>query len=152
MADTKLKHLRELRIDAASYSRLGNHSKAEATIKKALELDSGSSHLHHELAKIYLRSKQYDKSLDILNSISSKVSSKEIIFKDIGVSYLGLGKLEKALEALDKALSEKADYLEALVVKGKALRELEKYSDSLKLLDQALSINPNCIKQRDSAS
>ena len=147
MTDEKQKHLRELRIDAASYSKLGNHSKAEATIKKALELDSSSNRLYHELAKIHLRSKQYGKSLDVLIPLSSKTLSKEIIFKDIGISYLGLGKLEKALEALDKALSEKDDYLEALVAKGKALRELEQYDDSLKVLDEALSMNP---KDRDT--
>ena len=147
MTEEKQKHLRELRIDAASYSKLGNHSRAEATIKKALELDNSSNRLKHELAKIYLKSKQYGKSLDLLKQLSSSASSKEIIFKDIGVSYLGLGKLEKALEALDKALSEKDDYLQALIVKGKALRENEKYDDSLEVLDEALSISP---KDRDA--
>ena len=113
MTDTKQKQLRELRIDAASYSKLGNHSKAESTIKKALALDSNDNRLNHELAKIYLRSKQYEKSLNVLKKLST-TKSKRIIFKDIGVSYLGMGKLEKALEALDKALSEKSDYLEAV--------------------------------------
>ena len=145
--DDKQKHLRELRVDAASYSKLGNYSKAEATIKKALEIDSSSKLLNHELAKIYLKSKQYENSLVLLNQISSTTSAREIIFKDIGVSYLGLGKLEKALEALDKALGEKEDYLEALVAKGKTLRELGKYEDSQKILGEALSINP---KDRDA--
>ena len=59
MTEEKQKHLRELRIDAASYSKLGNHSRAEATIKKALELDNSSNRLKHELAKIYLKSNLY---------------------------------------------------------------------------------------------
>ena len=56
MADKKRKHLRELRIDAASHSKLGNYSKAETTIKKALELDPSNNRLYHEMAKIHLSS------------------------------------------------------------------------------------------------
>ena len=82
MTEAKQKQLRELRIDAVSYSKLGNHSKAESTIKKALAIDSNDNRLNHELAKIYLRSKQYEKSLNVLNQLSSTTKSKRIIFKD----------------------------------------------------------------------
>ena len=131
--------MRELRIDAVSYSKIGHHSKAESTIRKALELDPDNNRLNHELAKIHLRSKRYEKALDILLILSDKTKNKAIIFKDIGISYFGVGKLEKALEASDTSLSEKKDYVEALTLKGKSLRELQRYDEALVVLDRALS-------------
>ena len=139
MPDSTEKQVRELRIDAISYSKIGHHSKAESTIKKALELNPGSDRLIHELAKIHLRSEQHEKALDTLLPLSGKTKNKAIIFKDIGISYFGLGKLEKALEASNTSLSEKKDYVEALALKGKLLRELERYDEALVVLDQALS-------------
>jgi len=137
--DSTKKQVRELELDAVSYSKIGHHSKAESTIKKALELKPRSNHLNHELAKIHLRSKQYEKALEILLTLSNKTKNREILFKDIGLSYFGMGKLEKALEASDVSLSEKQDYVEALVLKGKSLRELERYDEALVVLDKALS-------------
>ncbi|MED6306143.1 MAG: tetratricopeptide repeat protein, partial [Candidatus Thermoplasmatota archaeon] len=73
MPDSTEKQTRELTIDAISYSKIGHHSKAESTIKKALELNPSSNRLIHELAKIYLRLKQYEKALETLLPLSSKI-------------------------------------------------------------------------------
>ena len=73
--------------------------------------------------------------------------NRKILFKDIGLSYFGMGKLEKALEASNVSLSEKQDYVEALTLKGKSLRELERYDEALVVLDKALTRNS---KHRDA--
>ena len=77
MPDSTKKQVRELEIDAVSYSKIGHHSKAESTIKKALELKPRSNHLNHELAKIHLRAKQYEKALEILLTLSNKTKDRE---------------------------------------------------------------------------
>ena len=53
------KQVIELKKDASSYLKLGDFSKAQKSIKKALELKPNSNNLVHELAKINLKSKNF---------------------------------------------------------------------------------------------
>ena len=132
------KQVIELKNDAASYSKLGDFSKAQKMIKKALELNPNSNNLVHELAKINLKFKNYDLSLELLLGLENRLSKKKILYKDLGLAYFGLGKLEKALYYSDKALKESQEYIEALVLKGKTLRELENYEEAIMLFDKVL--------------
>ena len=137
------KQVLELKKDALSYSKLGDFSKAQKTIKKALELRPNSKNLVHELAKINLKSKNYELSLELLLELEDKVSKKYILYKDIGLAYFGMGKLEKALYFSDKSLEDNHEYIEALVLKGKSLRELENYEEAIIIFDKVLSKDLN---------
>ena len=61
MAETTKSQISELKIAAISYCKLEDYSKAEKAIRKALELKSDSKNLHHELAKIFLKSMHISK-------------------------------------------------------------------------------------------
>ena len=135
------KQIFALKREAASYSKLGLFSKAERSLKRAIELSPKSISLKHELAKNFIREKRFGDSLEILLPLIENQRNKSIIFKDIGLSYLGMGKLEKALQMLDSALSEEEDYLEALVLKSRALKESENFDAALQTLEKALVID-----------
>ena len=139
--------LQELKAEAVSYCKLGNYTKAENRIKKALELKPDSKNLIHELAKIFLKSKNYSKALEILVKLESRFNKKDILYKDIGLAYLGMGKLEKALDFSVKSLETNPNYIEALFLKGKSLRELEKFDEAMIIFDKILTENS---KHRDS--
>ena len=147
MAETTKSQIHELKIAAISYCKLEDYSKAEKAIRKALELKSDSKNLNHELAKIFLKSKNYSSALQILIALESKVSKKNILYKDIGLAYFGMGKLEKALGFSMKSLEQSQDYIEALFLKGKTLRELKKYKEAVVEFDKVLIQNP---KHRDA--
>jgi tetratricopeptide (TPR) repeat protein len=158
------KQIMGLKKDALSYSKLGDFSKAQKTIKKALELKPNSKNLVHELAKINLKSKNYELSLELLLGLEDKVDKKSILYKDIGLAHFGLGQLEKAIYFSDRSLEESRGYIEALILKGKSLRELESYEEAIIVFDKVLSkdadhrdalyqkgkINHNLGKYRDS--
>ena len=76
------KQLKQLKDEAVSYNKLDLYSKAEKSIKKAIELTPESQNLHHELAKIYIKSKRFQESLEILDNISLKEKYKHILLKD----------------------------------------------------------------------
>jgi len=139
--------LQELKIEAVSYCKLGNYTKAENRIRKALELKPNSKNLLHELAKIFLKSKNYSKSLEILMKLESRVNKKDILYKDIGLAYFGMGKLEKAFDFSVKSLDKNPDYIEALFLKGKALRELGKFDEAMITFDKILKLDS---KHRDT--
>ena len=65
--------IHELKLAAISYSKLKDYKKAEKSIRKALELKPDSKNLNHELAKIFLRSKDYVQALKILHALDSKI-------------------------------------------------------------------------------
>ena len=58
MSDTSEKQIAELKMEAMSYCKLTQYSKAENSIKKALEISPQSKDLIHELSKIYLIQKK----------------------------------------------------------------------------------------------
>ena len=113
MSESTKSQIYELKLAAISYSKLEDYKKAEKSIRKALELKSDSKNLNHELAKIFLRSKNYDKALKKLNNLESKIKKRDILYKDIGLAYFGMGKLEKALDFSDKSLEQNHNYVEA---------------------------------------
>ena len=136
------KQLKQLKDEAVSYNKLELYSKAEKSIKKAIELTPDSQNLHHELAKIYLKSKRFQDSLEILDNISLKEKYTHILLKDKSIAYFGLGKLKKALYYSEEALSKKQDYVGALVSKGNTLREMGKYNEALSVFDEAIQKSP----------
>ena len=79
VSESTKSQLQELKIEAISYCKLGNYTKAENRIKKALELKPDSNNLLHELAKIFLKSKNYSQSLEILIQLETRVNKKDIV-------------------------------------------------------------------------
>jgi len=147
VAETTKSQIHELKVSAISYCKLEEYSKAEKAIRKALELKPNSNNLNHELAKILLKSKNYVSALEILIDLEPQISKKYILYKDIGLAYFGIGKLEKALDYSVKSLEQSQDYIEAIFLKGKALRELEKYNEAMVEFEKILKYNP---KHRDA--
>ncbi len=139
MSESKTVKVRGLKAEARAYCKLGEYKKAKKSIRRAIELDSSSKNLLHELAKISLKSKNFEDALEILLKLESQVSNKNILYKDLGFTYLGMGKLEKALYFSDKSLEQNQSYIEAHFLKGQTLRQLEKYDEAIKEFDKVLS-------------
>ena len=70
MSESTKSQISGLKLAANSYSKLKDYTKAEKSIRKALDLNPDSKKLEHELAKIFLKSKNYDKALQIINNNS----------------------------------------------------------------------------------
>ena len=131
--------IQELKAEARAFCKLGEYKKAKKSISKAIELDPLSKNLLHELAKISLKSKNFEDALNILLKLEDQVSNKKILYKDLGLAYLGMGKLEKALYSSNKSLEQSQSYVEAHFLKGQTLRQLQKYDEAIKEFDKVLS-------------
>ncbi len=147
MPESTKSQIHELKLAAISYSKLKDYKKAEKSIRKALELKPDSNNLNHELAKIFLRSEDYEQALKILHNLDYRIKKKDILYKDIGLAYFGMGKLEKALDFSVKSLKQNHNYIEAHFLKGKTLRETGKYEEAIIEFDKILEQNS---KHRDS--
>ena len=118
MSDSIESQLKSLIIEANSYKKLDDYTKAEKSILKGLELKPESNSFNHELAKIYFKTKKYERCLQLLLTLSERVKRRQILFKDIAMCYYKMNKLEESLEAVQVSLSENPESISSLYAEG----------------------------------
>jgi len=135
--------LNSLKIEANSYKKLGDYSKAEKCILKGLELKPEDNSFNHELAKVLFKGQKYDRCLELLLTLSKKVKRRQILFKDIAMCYYKMNKLAESLEAVQVSLTENPDNISSLYVEGLIYKELGNFSKSISSFTKLLSLDSN---------
>ena len=69
-----------------------------------------------------------------------------IVWNLLGAAMQGLGRMDEAIEAYDKALSIKPDFAEAYNNMGNALKEQGKLDEAVAAYDKAQSLQPDFAK------
>ena len=117
------------------YEDAGNYEQAEATLLKAKEARPSDGSVYMQLASFYNRQGKFDKTMEALNQRAAVDPKDPAGFYTIAVYYWDKTFRDKSLkdaerrdyiarglEAADKALAIKPDYLEAIVYKGLLIR------------------------------
>jgi len=120
---------------AKIYEDAGNYEQAEAALLKARDAHPKDSAVYMQLATFYNHQGQFDKTMDALNQRAEQDPHNPEGYYTIGVYYWDKSFRDKALNdatrreyidkgmaAVDKAISIKPDYLEAIVYKGLLIR------------------------------
>lgn len=134
---------------AKIYEDAGNYDQAEASLLKARDARPKDPAVYMQMAAFYNRQGHFDKTMDALNQRAQTDPNNPEGYYTIATYYWDKtfrdkslsdaekkGYISSGLEAADKAISIKQDYLEAIVYKGLLLRlqaTLEK--DRTKQLD-----------------
>lgn len=79
-------------------------------------------------------------SLEDLEITGPELEARELM--DKGYSLTELNRLDEALDAYDRAITQQPDYAFAWARKGRTLRLLERYPDALNCYNRALQIQP----------
>ena len=85
-----------------------NYNDYITHLEKATQQDN-AAYLKKELANAYLKAKQYEKALNLLENVSSQKPDSFDTWLLIGGIYQAMDQMEKAIEAYEKALSIKSD-------------------------------------------
>jgi tetratricopeptide (TPR) repeat protein len=152
------------------YEDAGNYEQAEAMLVKAQEARPNDPTVYLHMADYYNRQGQFDKTIDALQQRASKEPKNPEAFYTIATYYWDKAFRDKTLkdpqkkeyvanglEAVDKAIQIKPDYMEALTYKGLLLRlqaNLEKDREKqLALIKEAeaLQNQANEIRKKKSA-
>ena len=140
---------------AKIYEDAGNYEQAEAALLKARDAHPKDTAVYMQMAAFYNRQGRFDKTMDALNQRAAQDPHNPEGYYTIAVYYWDKTFRDKALndatrheyinsgmEAVDKAISIKPDYLEAIVYKGLLLRleanmekDRKKQADLLKEAD-----------------
>jgi tetratricopeptide (TPR) repeat protein len=120
---------------AKIYEDAGNYEQAEAALLKARDAHPKDTAVYMQMAAFYNRQGRFDKTMEALNQRASQDPHNPEGYYTIAVYYWDKTFRDKALndatrheyinsgmEAVNKAISIKADYLEAIVYKGLLLR------------------------------
>jgi tetratricopeptide (TPR) repeat protein len=117
------------------YEDAGNYEQAEATLLKARDARPKDGSVYMQLAAFYNRQGKFDKTMEALKQRATQDPKNPEGYYTIAVYYWDKtfrdkslkdadrkDYIAKGLEAADKAISIKPDYLEAIVYKGLLLR------------------------------
>lgn len=91
---------------------------------------------------------QFQEALIGIESLSKQFPSSAILYNIKGAVLRGLGQLELSLEAYQKALSIKPDFVEALNNMGIILKDQGKLEEAIEAYKRALSINSDYVGSR----
>jgi tetratricopeptide (TPR) repeat protein len=140
---------------AKIYEDAGNYEQAEAALLKARDAHPKDTAVYMQIAAFYNRQGRFDKTMEALNQRAAQDPHNPEGYYTIAVYYWDKTFRDKALndatrheyinsgmEAVNKAISIKPDYLEAIVYKGLLLRleanmekDRKKQADLLKEAD-----------------
>jgi tetratricopeptide (TPR) repeat protein len=120
---------------AKIYEDAGNYEQAEAAYLKARDAHPKDAAVYMQMAAFYNRQGRFDKTMEALNQRAAQDPHNPEGYYTIAVYYWDKTFRDKALndatrheyinsgmEAVDKAISIKSDYMEAIVYKGLLLR------------------------------
>ena len=101
---------------AGAYEQKGMHQEAIAEFQKAISLSGDSLRIRAELGHAYAVAGKEEEALKIMDEL--KGLSKEIYISpyDVAMIYVGLDQNDQALDWLQKAYEERADWLRYLKV------------------------------------
>jgi tetratricopeptide (TPR) repeat protein len=150
---------------AKIFEDAGNYEQAEAMHLKARDIHPNDPTVYMQLAGFYNRQGQFDKTIESLETRASKEPNNPEAYYTIATYYWDKAfrdfrlkepqkreYVAKGIEATDKALQIKPDYMEAIVYKGLLLRlsaNLEKDPQKQKaLLDQAKELGDKAAALR----
>jgi tetratricopeptide (TPR) repeat protein len=117
------------------YEDAGNYEQAEATLIKARDSRPKDPSVYMQLGAYYNRQGQFDKTMDALNQRAAQDPNNPEGYYTIATYYWDKTfrdktlkepekreYISKGIEATDKAIQIKGDYMEAIVYKGLLLR------------------------------
>ncbi|MEO8301144.1 MAG: tetratricopeptide repeat-containing glycosyltransferase family protein [Rhizomicrobium sp.] len=134
---------------AVAAHRRGEFEEAERLYRRLLEAAPSSATARHMLGVLRAQSGDTTEALDLIGAaLTLKPDASDILFNYARV-LKGVGRLDEALTAYDRALTVKPDYAaardaraEALNLKGNSLREAGQAAQALSFYDRALTDAP----------
>ncbi len=86
--------------------------------------------------------KNYSESIASLNRASEQIKDSDLLYYTLGVAYLHLGDMDKALDALNRAVDITPAHCEALICLGQIAYHKTEFDYSRKCYETALKLAP----------
>jgi Tfp pilus assembly protein PilF len=117
------------------------------TIKDSATVDSGAR-TDFDKAMGYLRDKDYDKGIELLNKVAEQAPGATAPWIDLAIAYEKTDKLKLAEESLKKALAINPDHPVANSEYGILFRRTGRFQEARKAYEHALEKYPSYLPAR----
>ncbi len=131
-------------MSALNLETLGKISESESVYRKTITKNPDNVEVLMHLGKFFLRKMHYRKAISILNiavSKTNKIDLKSNIYGDISFAEFKSGKLPRAKDAMDKALSLDDQQPHALLSKAKFMMQNGEFAEAKAILMNLLQTN-----------
>ncbi len=130
-----------------AYAGSKNYIQAITEYKRALQLDPTLTTAQLKLANAYIAQEEYTKAIgeceQIIATQGTAPSQNAEAYYLAGVSYLGLGNYQKALNQLQEALKRDPDAAESYVAIGNLYRQQKQFDSAMRYYQMAIGRNSN---------
>lgn len=142
--------LKRLFHEAVRHHQERRFVQAEACYETIITRDPGHADALHLLGLIAYRRSQYDRALSLIAKAIQRRATQPLYFYNQGLVHQALGQLHEAERSYRRALSLKADYVEALGNLGNVLREKGELDAAAAVLEKALTLKPDYAEAYNS--
>jgi len=139
-------------LKAATFSMQNRYDQAVDCEVKAIELEPENMDLYLRLAAFYQKLKKFEDAQKCYEELLKQKPNNPQIYYLIGISHGNKGDYQKALDSIDTALGLKADFTEALIVKGVLLAKLGRADEAKLCADKVLEIKNESEKSKPAQS
>jgi Flp pilus assembly protein TadD len=151
-AETPTKSSEVLFLLSRAYRCAGERDKAQKTVPDLEEALKGEQALREnrmqakhlvEQAKNLAIKNDFPGSIDLLQQAQTRDPSYSFTYSQLAKIYYSAGDLEKASEAISKAIERDPYQPDSLYVQGKVLERQEKFDEALAVFRKVVLINPH---------
>lgn len=125
-----------------AYVKKQNLAEAEAALQKCLELKPDFSEAHISLGEIYEETSHLDRAEDEYKKAYDVAQNYSTCFHLAMLCY-GRGKLDQAMEYVQKAIQKDSRSIQAYNLQGVILNKLGRYPEAIQSFQNVLKIDPN---------
>jgi len=149
---------------ALGTNNLSYYNESLEAYNKAIEIDPGNPWTWDRIGSTFLQLKRYNESLEArdraienVNTYQgylpvSKVEMLSSIWAGKAVTLQEAGRMEESIAAFDKALQINPGNYEAYMMKGRALKVMDKYSEPARTYEVGDSRHPGVPKQENAST
>jgi predicted O-linked N-acetylglucosamine transferase (SPINDLY family) len=128
---------------ALQHHQSGRLEEAATLYSKILEADPRHADANHLLGVIAFQLGRNEVAVDLIGIAIAANRSNPAFHSNLGNALNGMGRLDDALAAYDRALRLRPDYADAHYNRGNVLRDMGRLDDALSACDTALRLRPD---------
>lgn len=127
-----------------TYQKKGRNDLAVIHLKKAIELRPDYSIAKNNLGTVYIDMKQWDLAIPYFKEASEDLTyqTPHRALNNLGLVYFNKGDYPLAEQYYRKALAYNPQFVNSLLGLARTLIAMEKYSEAIHFLEQAVSLAP----------
>lgn len=125
------------------YALEGNYSAAERDYRDAIKYDRGNLEIYYGLSLLYINSREYNKALIELNTLTSLDPKNSRAFMNKAIVNMLLDDTAKIFENVSESLYWDSNYLYQDLDKSLIFTISERFKYALSVMNESVSKNPN---------